>query len=178
MKGLYLLLLCILYCEIQTLAQVTKQNQRITVNYESGQHVQQATEAIEAVNIVGSVSVVEYKAGRSIYLLPGFEAKVGSIFTANIKPVQVENELSLKLTAYPNPFEQSTKIEYTLPVSGKVSLWIVDAQGRKIGQLVNDEDQEAGMHQVEWKPVTIDAGIYIPIIESNQLKVTGRIIKK
>lgn len=160
-------------------AQMPSKNLRIQISYErAGQYVQQAIETIEATNTVGSVSTVEYKAGRSIYLLPGFEAKSGSTFTANIKPIQAENELSLKLTAYPNPFEQSTKIEYTLPANGKVNLWIIDAQGRKVGQLVNDEDQEAGTHQVEWKPSAIDAGTYIPIIESNELKATGRIIKK
>lgn len=160
-------------------AQNSPKTLRIQLSYEkAGQYIQQAVETIEAVNIIGSTSTVEYKAGRSIELLSGFEAKAGSTFTANIKPVETISDFTLSLTAYPNPFEQSTKIEYILPANGKVNLWIINAQGKKIGQLITEESQSAGKHEVEWNPGYLETGTYIPILEANQQKATGRIIKK
>ena len=59
-----------------------------------------------------------------------------------------------------------------------MNLWIIDAQGKVVGQLVKEENQSAGRHQIEWKPQNLDAGVYIPIIEANQQKATSRLIKK
>ena len=146
-------------------AQNSPKTLRIHLSYEkSGQYIQQAVETIEAVNTIAATSTVEYKAGRSIELLSGFEAKAGSTFTANIKPVEIISDLSLSLTAYPNPFEQSTKIEYILPANGKVNLWIIDAQGKKIGQLITEESQSAGKHEIEWKPSSLVTGTYISLL--------------
>ena len=161
------------------LGQAPSNNLRVQLSYErAGQYLQQAVETIEAVNIVGNASTVDYKAGRSVTLLTGFEAKLGSTFSATIQPVNAVSELALELKAYPNPFENSTKIDYLLPADGKVSLWIIDAQGKVVGQLLKEENQPAGRHQIEWKPQNLDAGIYIPIIEANQQKATSRLVKK
>ncbi|QHW00492.1 T9SS type A sorting domain-containing protein [Spirosoma endbachense] len=177
MKLLTILAGCCLALNSQ--AQSPPKNLRIQLSYEkAGQYLQQAVETIEASNTIGLASTVDYKAGRSITLMAGFEAKSGSTFTANIQPVTSEGEISLQLKAYPNPFEHSTRIDYYLPADGVVNLWVIDAQGKIVGQLIQGENQSAGKHQVEWKPSALDAGIYIPIIEANQQKVTTRIVKK
>ena len=178
MRFLLTLIGCCL--SLLTLAQKIPQSVRIQISYEkAGQHLEQAVETIEAVNTIGTRSAVTYQAGQSISLLPGFEAKNGSVFAADIKPVNnASMEVSLQLKAYPNPFEQSTMIDYYLPADGKVNLWITDAQGKVVGQLVKDENQSAGMHKAEWKPNALNAGVYIPIIESNNQKAVSRLIKK
>ncbi|MVM29557.1 T9SS type A sorting domain-containing protein [Spirosoma sp. HMF4905] len=160
-------------------AQTPQQHLRILISYEkAGQYLEQAVETIEAINTVGRSTTVEYKAGRSVVLSPGFEAKAGSTFTADIKPVSIGNEVSLQLKAYPNPFEQSTIIDYYLPTGGKVNLWVTDAQGKIVGELVNNENQSAGPHKIEWAPRSLNAGVYIPIVESNNQKAVSRLIKK
>ena len=163
-----------------TVAQTAPKSVRIQISYEkAGHHLEQAVETIEAVNTIGAVSTVEYEAGRTVMLLPGFQAQHGSVFTASIKPVATNQEgLVLRLNAFPNPFEQSTTIDYFLPADGKVNVWITDSQGKIIAQLVNDENQSAGKHQLEWKPASVEAGIYIPIVEANQQKAISRLIKK
>ncbi len=161
------------------LAQSPQKKLRIQISYEkAGQYLEQAVETIEAVNKVSSGTTVDYKAGQSITLMPGFEAKTGSLFTAEVKPVGGENEISLQLKAFPNPFDQSTMIDYYLPADGKVNLWITDSQGKIVGQLVTDENQSAGKHQIEWKADAVNAGVYMPIVEANQQKAVGRIVKK
>lgn len=166
------------------LAQSPKQHLRILITYEgAGQHLAQAVETIEAVNKISAATSVDYQAGRSVTLLPGFEAKTNSVFTAAIKPVfrggtVATSEVPLKLTAFPNPFDQATTIEYYLPADGKVNLWVTDAQGKVIGQLVQDEQQSAGKHQIEWKPQSLASGVYIPIVEASQQRAASRLIKK
>ena len=168
----------------QVMAQTPKQHLRIQITYErAGQSLEQAVETIEAVNIINATTTVEYQAGQSVTLLPGFEARNGSAFTATIKPITgsttvAKSEVPLKLTAFPNPFDQATTIEYSLPADGKVNLWVTDAQGKIVGQLVQDEHQTAGKHQIEWKPQSIVSGVYMPIVEANQQRAASRLIKK
>ena len=178
----YIPMVCILlgwFLPTMGLAQAPQQRLRIQVSYEkAGQYQEQAVETIEAINIVGMGTTVDYRAGQAVALLPGFEAKAGSVFTAEIKSIDSRNELSLQLKAFPNPFEQSTTIEYYLPADGKVNVWVMDSQGKVVGQLVNDQNQSAGQHKIEWKPSSSDAGVYIPVVESNQQKAVSRIVKK
>ncbi|GAB3954743.1 hypothetical protein GCM10028805_40630 [Spirosoma harenae] len=160
--------------------QAPQQKLRLQISYEKpGQYLEQAVDFIEAVNIIGKSANVEYKAGKSVTMLPGFIAHNGSRFVAEIKPVSGETgaETSLKLAASPNPFQHSTTIKYYLPADGKVNLWITDAQGKVVGQLVTSETQSAGSHTVEWTPNTLTDGVYIPIIEANQKKAVSRIVK-
>lgn len=173
-------LLTILCCSftLVSLAQSPKQSLRIHMSYEkAGRYLEQAIDVIEAVNKVEPSTMVDYQAGRSVSLLPGFEAKTGSTFIALTK--KIESEVQLQLTAYPNPFESSTTIEYYLPASGKVNLNIVDAQGRIVSNLVLNEQREAGKHQIEWKPTNAPpVGVYFPVVEVNQQKATNRLVKK
>ena len=160
------------------LAQAPKQSLRIQLSYQRpGHYLEQAIETIEAVNTVDQNATVEYRAGRSVTLQPGFEAKTGSTFTAAIKPVG-GGESPMQLAASPNPFEQTTTIEYYLPAEGTVNLWITDAQGKVVGQLVQGENQSAGHHKIDWKPTAITSGVYMPILEANQQKAVSRLIKK
>lgn len=184
MKKLYTLLAGSLFIAANALAQAPQEHLRIQISYQgAGQHLEQAIETIEAVNVIGKATTVDYQAGRSITLLPGFEAKQGSSFTALIKPVSRPSlaggsEFPLRLSAFPNPFEQSTTIEYDLPADGNVNLWVTDAQGKIIGKLIQDEQQTAGRHRLEWTPTAVSPGVYIPVIEANQKRAVARIIKK
>lgn len=73
-------------------------------------------------------------------------------------------EFSLKQN-YPNPFNPSTKIEYQLPVNGKVVLKVFDILGREVTTLVN-EIQQAGFKEVEFNAKNLSSGIYIYRIQS------------
>jgi hypothetical protein len=53
------------------------------------------------------------------------------------------------ITNYPNPFNPTTKISYTLPQRGFVKLVIYDVLGRIVGTLV-DGEKDSGVHAVGW----------------------------
>ena len=58
--------------------------------------------------------------------------------------------------SYPNPFNPTTTLSYTLPAAGEVSLTIYDGLGRRVRTLV-DRYQPAGRHDAVWD-ATDDAG--------------------
>jgi hypothetical protein len=54
------------------------------------------------------------------------------------------------LQNYPNPFNPATNLPYDLPTRGRVSVIVYDVQGREVRTLI-DQEQEAGMHSVQWE---------------------------
>jgi hypothetical protein len=64
---------------------------------------------------------------------------------------------------YPNPFNPSTTISYSLPLAGKVKLEIFNVLGQSVGVLF-DGQQEAGLHKVEWRADdnnSLSSGLYL-----------------
>jgi len=72
--------------------------------------------------------------------------------------LEIPTEFRL-LQNYPNPFNPSTRINYWLPASGKVTLKIYDVLGREIETLV-DKMQDAGQYEVIWNASRYSSGIY------------------
>jgi len=64
------------------------------------------------------------------------------------------------LRNYPNPFNPTTLIEFSLAVSQFVSLKIYDLKGRKVSTLVN-ENMSAGSHAVFFDAGDLTSGIYL-----------------
>jgi hypothetical protein len=60
---------------------------------------------------------------------------------------------------YPNPFKQTTKIEFQLRKSGSLALKVYDFTGREMVNLV-DEFKPAGKYEVEFNGAGLKNGIY------------------
>jgi hypothetical protein len=60
---------------------------------------------------------------------------------------------------FPNPFNSSTIIKYSIPKQGQLTLKVYDLLGRLITTLVN-ELQNAGQHQVEFNSDKLSSGVY------------------
>lgn len=163
-------------------AQGIEQRRWLAGDYQP-QPVEQAIVALTAGNTIGAGIRTTYKAGQSVVLNAGFEAKAGSVFLAHTAVVSglTTAELgivSLTLSAYPNPFDQVTTITYVLTKSGRTSLHINDADGKLIRQLVEDRYQEAGHYTVEWKETELSAGLYVCTLQAGSQRIAGRIIRK
>ena len=83
----------------------------------------------------------------------------------------VEVELQLEQYAlyqnYPNPFNPSTKIKYALPQNSKVNLTVYNAIGEIINVLV-DEIQDEGYHEIEFDATNLPSGIYLYRLVANE----------
>ena len=62
---------------------------------------------------------------------------------------------------YPNPFNPSTTIKFALPQQNKVSLSVFNILGELVVKLINDEQFEAGYHQVIFENSSLASGVYI-----------------
>jgi len=70
--------------------------------------------------------------------------------------------------AYPNPFNSTTSISYTLDRDGLVTLKLYDLAGREVASLAN-EKQSAGNYQTVWNAEGKPSGMYLL-----RLNVDGR----
>jgi hypothetical protein len=84
-----------------------------------------------------------------------------------ITPISNEIPSSFSLSQnYPNPFNPVTKINFTLPKSGLVTMKVYDVLGKEITTLVN-EVKNAGIYKVDFNGAKLSSGIYFYKLESN-----------
>ncbi len=74
---------------------------------------------------------------------------------------------------YPNPFNPSTSIEFSLGAAGHVALIVYDITGAQVTQLVAG-NYSAGLHTVQFNPGSLSAGTYLYVIESNGVREVKR----
>lgn len=89
---------------------------------------------------------------------------------------------ALKLAAsnYPNPFNPTTTISYSVPTNGMTSVKIFNLKGQLINTLVNG-DKTAGDHTVVWKGIdasgnSVASGLYFMRVENNGKAVTRKML--
>jgi hypothetical protein len=78
------------------------------------------------------------------------------------------------LKAYPNPFNPTTTIRFSLPESGNVKLSIYDALGRFVETLVDDQ-RDAGIYEFEYNASKLSSGIYFTILQVNNIRVVNKL---
>lgn len=76
---------------------------------------------------------------------------------------------------YPNPFNPSVTIEYSIDVSDFVDINIVDLQGKVIEKLESSYKSK-GYHSLIWTPNNISSGVYLINIISNNRVLNHKLI--
>ncbi len=100
----------------------------------------------------------------------------GSYAYSNTAEVDVAAPAEFALAQnYPNPFNPATKISYSIPAAGNVSLIIYDIMGNEVKRLVN-EKQEAGTHSVNFNAINLATGVYVYRLQTNNLIATKKMI--
>jgi len=61
---------------------------------------------------------------------------------------------------YPNPFNPTTDIGFSLEYAGPVSISVYDVTGRQIKTILHNEFQNAGSHIITWNGSQFPSGIY------------------
>ncbi len=60
---------------------------------------------------------------------------------------------------YPNPFNPSTSLDYTLPVATRVAIVVFNVSGEEVARLT-DGEVPAGYHSVSWDATNSPSGVY------------------
>ncbi len=76
---------------------------------------------------------------------------------------------------YPNPFRESTMIEYTLPAGSDASLRVYDTMGRHIATLVEGR-QEQGKYSVPLRSPQLAPGFYTIVLRAGREQVVRTMI--
>lgn len=79
---------------------------------------------------------------------------------------------------YPNPFNPTTNVKFSLPQVSQVKVTIYDALGKEVTTLVNNE-LAAGTHTIQWNASGMASGIYLYKVEAgNFVKVNKMMLLK
>jgi hypothetical protein len=88
-------------------------------------------------------------------------------FNGNYQYYNLSNEVNVGIPNrfdlsqnYPNPFNPSTKIDFELPVDGKVTMKLYDITGREVAVLINNELRTAGYYTAEFNGINLASGVY------------------
>jgi uncharacterized delta-60 repeat protein len=76
---------------------------------------------------------------------------------------------------YPNPFNPTTQIKFTIPVSSFVKLKVFDLMGKEVETLVNTRLNQ-GTYNVEFKPENLSGNIYFCRLEAGNSVQTKKMI--
>lgn len=104
--------------------------------------------------------------------------KYVSVKEENTK-IQIPNNFTL-FPNYPNPFNPSTTLGYSLPKTGNVNVKVYDVTGRKIKTLFSGV-QERGINYLQWNGDNdfnnqVGSGVYFYKIQAEHGLLTGKMI--
>lgn len=105
---------------------------------------------------------------------------MSSTFTLNVLPLGVTEELSTinSLENYPNPFSNSTTINYSIRKDANVSISILDLLGNTVAELENG-NQVSGEHTTTWDASAVAEGMYLLQLKvENNIKTKKIIVSK
>jgi hypothetical protein len=112
----------------------------------------------------------------SVDAVPFYVKDTASISVEEDKNLSISNTYEL-YTNYPNPFNSSTKIMYSIPNSTFVTVNIYDIFGRKIESLVS-KFQKADTYSIEFNAGNLSSGIYFYRLQTGEYTDTKKLILK
>lgn len=126
-------------------------------------------------------TVVYYVRPVNLYRMEGIRSDYLTLYPSiNTTDLNNSNHFDYSLKCFPNPFTDYTRIAYTLPENGTVSVTVYNLLGERVNTLIN-EWQPAGPYVVEWDGTgnsgeRLPVGCYICRIQSTSTIHTFRII--
>ena len=98
------------------------------------------------------------------------EPLVGVIATNNLQPKDY-----LLSQNWPNPFNNSCAIIYSIPKSSQVTLKIFNTLGEELEILVNEE-KPAGNYELNWNAANLPSGVYFYRLKAGEFVQTRKMI--
>lgn len=99
-----------------------------------------------------------------------------SVFTSVAELLDARIPVSYNLSQnFPNPFNPSTEIHFSLPNKSHVTLTIFDLLGREVATLVSEE-LSAGSYSTRWDATGFPTGVYLYRLEAGEFVETKKLL--
>ncbi|MCK4446226.1 MAG: T9SS type A sorting domain-containing protein, partial [Candidatus Marinimicrobia bacterium] len=79
------------------------------------------------------------------------------------------------LTNYPNPFNPSTTIHYSIPIHSHVKIDVYDINGHQLTTLV-DAKKQAGIYTIPFDGNNFSSGVYFYRIQTEKYEATKKML--
>lgn len=77
---------------------------------------------------------------------------------------------------YPNPFDQNTRIDFSIPTSGTVRFFVMDVMGRLVYQ--SESEYSEGSHSINFSETLLSTGVYYYGIEMDDTRLMRKMVYK
>lgn len=81
-----------------------------------------------------------------------------------------------KVTNYPNPFANTTTINYILEKDSKVSISVFDISGKEVARLVDNVELTTGFYQEHFDGSNLNAGVYFYTVQTEDYAITKKMV--
>jgi hypothetical protein len=129
-------------------------------------------------NAPGQANIVWSQKSRSgLYAFPGGAdtVRASQVFyrkiLADVRPVEGVAAGFRLSQNYPNPFNPATKIDYTVPSGGLVSIRVYNVLGEEVGTVVNGQLQP-GTYQATFDAAGLPSGVYYYTMKAGSFSET------
>lgn len=102
-----------------------------------------------------------------------FYLNVNSVGINNISSIAESYSLSQN---FPNPFNPTTNINFSIPNTGNVSLKVYDILGNEVASLLNNERLSAGKYKIDFNASSLSSGIYYYTLRTNNFSDTKKML--
>ena len=92
-----------------------------------------------------------------------------------IEPAEIIPVSEVCMSAFPNPFNPTTTLSYTLPEAGNVILSVFDVNGREVSVLV-DGMKQAGSNSITLDAGNLTSGVYFACLKFGTFTETRKIL--
>ena len=96
----------------------------------------------------------------------------------NVTDVEIDETVPVEFALsqnFPNPFNPSTTIKFSIPVNGEYNLRIYNIIGEQVAQLLNGE-MNPGYHEVQFDASHLSSGVYLYSLVGKNVNITRKMI--
>jgi hypothetical protein len=124
----------------------------------------------------GSINLRQFLATQRIIVDGILVSTLWSDVVTDVINAEIINPVEFKLSQnYPNPFNPVTRISYSLPQPGSVTIKVYDLLGSEIIALVNEE-KPIGSYEVDFNAMALPSGIYFYRLQAGSFVETKKMV--
>jgi pectate disaccharide-lyase len=118
-----------------------------------------------------------YELGQAVPTVPD---SIFHIPNSTTTKVEIDENISPKAMTivrnYPNPFNPSTKITFSVTEKGKTTLKIFDMLGREVAELFNDVADPKQAYTLNFNASQLPSGIYFSVVQTGNQRAVSKMV--